>query len=343
MSVSTRSPREKTTRLVLLLAASWVAAGALFKLFAGSPNDLPPLVRDFVLGPVQTFRSAIAIELCIVILAILRPRFAWLPLAALFGVFIGVLIPLATSGADSCGCFGSAVAIPPQVMIAIDGSLLVLILVMRPWSAFSNMSLRPLPLIPLFAIAVAMPWFKFKTLSAPSPTTTASRTPDASLPSANGSGASNGDPALPTSTDAQPDTTPPAVPEYVPWSLPDPLPDFHWFETDEWLDQEVHDIDLSIFLDPDLLPTDCEVVLYRQTCEHCKEHLEKLTMEPPMMPLVLLRVMEIGDTPENEITVVKPADHIPMELPAIPRGYGIETPMKLILSGWIVTEVVSLK
>ena len=122
VSENTPSSREKAARLVLLLASTWVAAGALFKLFAGSPNDLPPMVRDFVLGPVQTFRSAISIELCIVILAILRPRFAWLPLAALFAVFVTVLVPLATSGADSCGCFGSSVSIPPIVMLSLRTS-----------------------------------------------------------------------------------------------------------------------------------------------------------------------------------------------------------------------------
>ena len=89
------------------------------------------------------------------------------------------------------------------------------------------------------------------------------------------------------------------------------------------------------------LPVDCEIVIYRQTCDHCKEHLEELAMEPPMLPLVLLRVAEIGDTPENEVTQVKPADHIPMELPAIPRGYGIETPMTVTVEGWVVTKIVS--
>ena len=110
--------------LAVLFAASWVAAGALFKLLAGSPNDLPPAVQDFFLGPVQTFRAAIAIELCIVILALLRPRHAWLPLCALFSVFLAVLFPLVRAGVESCGCFGSSVTITPQAMMAIDGGLL---------------------------------------------------------------------------------------------------------------------------------------------------------------------------------------------------------------------------
>ena len=122
-----------------------------------------------------------------------------------------------------------------------------------------------------------------------------------------------------------------------PWSLPEALPPFHWFETDKWLDQDVHDIDLSVFVDPDLIPVDCEIVFYRQTCEHCKEHLEQLAMEPPMLPLVLLRVAEIGDTPENEVTVVKPIDHIPLELPSLERGYGLDTPSRMTVEGWVVT------
>lgn len=331
MSEHASSRHRQFARLTLLLATTWVAAGALFKLFAGSPNDLPPLVKEFFLGPVQTFRSAIAIELCIVILAILRPRFAWLPLAALFGVFIAVLLPLALSDAESCGCFGSSVTIPPKVMIAIDGTLLALMLAGRPWSAFGSRGLRPIPLVPLFAVAIAAPWLMF-------------RTPELKLPSAKKPPqqvAENTDVegSAAETTPATPAEAPGAAPDpvvYQGWQLPDPLPQFHWFETDDWTGKAVHEIDLSLFVDPDLLPPDCEVVFYRQTCDHCKEHLEKLTMEPPLLPLVLLRVAEIGDTPENEVTVIKPEGHIPLELPAIERGYGLETPSRLMLEGFVV-------
>ena len=244
------------------------------------------------------------------ILALLRPRFGWLPLAALFAVFIGVLVPLTLSGAESCGCFGSSVTIPPQVMIGIDAALLALILATRPWSAFGNRPLRLVPLVPLFAVAIAAPWYKFKTATTLKP-----------------------EPAVETAA-----TNPEQAEVPAGWSLPDPLPDFHWFESDGWVGNDVHDIDLSIFIDPDLIPLDGEVVFYRQTCDHCKEHLEELATNPPLMPLTLVRVAEIGDTPENEVTHIKPADHIPLELPALERGYGLDTPSRMLVEGWTVTE-----
>ena len=49
-------PRKKRVNGAML-------AGALFKLFLGSPNQLPPVVREFFLGPNLTFHLAITIEL----------------------------------------------------------------------------------------------------------------------------------------------------------------------------------------------------------------------------------------------------------------------------------------
>jgi hypothetical protein len=123
------------------------------------------------------------------------------------------------------------------------------------------------------------------------------------------------------------------------WALPAPLPDFHWFESDTWEGQEVHDLDLYRFLDVDLLPVDCHVVFYRQTCEHCAEHLAELATQPPgPLPLVLVRVAEIEDTPEDEVTNSRPATDFALELPMLERGYGIETPSTMDVEGWVVTR-----
>ncbi|HVS17332.1 MAG TPA: hypothetical protein VMT18_01940 [Planctomycetota bacterium] len=119
--------------LPVRLAALWILLGALFKLFVGSPNDLPPMVRDFVLGPTLTFQLAIAIELSIALPALLLPRRVWALVALQLAVFCAILVPLMLSGAKSCGCFGSKVAVPPWVMLVTDGTLLALILFARPW------------------------------------------------------------------------------------------------------------------------------------------------------------------------------------------------------------------
>ncbi|TDJ72512.1 MAG: hypothetical protein E2O39_06550, partial [Planctomycetota bacterium] len=99
--------RDTTAGDVIRIATLWVAAGALFKLFAGSPNDLPPMVRDWYSDPTLTFKLAVAVELCIVTLGLFRPRMAWIPLVLLYGLFDYVLFPLVKEGADSCGCMGS--------------------------------------------------------------------------------------------------------------------------------------------------------------------------------------------------------------------------------------------
>lgn len=300
------------------LASLWVAAGALFKLFTGSPNDLPPAVlQTSPLDAITTFRLAIAVELCIVVLSLFRPRTAWLPLIALHGVFIAALWPLVASGAESCGCFGSKVTIPPRVMIGIDGALLIAILVTRPWRIVRRPFI-PLFILPLFVAVIAAPWLLFKTGS--------------------GGNAVKAVSTVDPGTDAiAVDSAPEA--SATGWRTPDPLPDFHWFETDKWEGQEVHDLDLYRFLDVDLLPVDCHVVFYRQTCEHCAEHLARLAAEPPgPLPLVLVRVAEIDDTPENEVTAIKPDTELMFELPPLERGYGIETPSAMDVGGWAVTR-----
>ena len=54
---------------------------------------------------------------------------------------------------------------------------------------------------------------------------------------------------------------------------------------------------------------------------------------------MLVRVPENNDTPDNDVTAVKPLDHLPMELPALSRGYGLNTPVTMDVEGWVVKNV----
>jgi hypothetical protein len=137
--------RKDLAPLFIRLAVLWVAAGALFKLFAGSPNDLPPMVKDFPLGADLTFKLAIAIELTITFAALLRPRTAWPAVIALFLVFEVILMMMT---GESCGCFGSKITIPPMVMLGIDGALTIAILASKPWKSEAK------PLAPIAAVIV---------------------------------------------------------------------------------------------------------------------------------------------------------------------------------------------
>ncbi len=281
-----RSGRERIAAFTVRVTSLWVLTGALFKLFLGSPNDLPPSVQAFLGGMVTTFRVAIAVELCVVILALLRPRLGWLPLVGLFLFFDAVLVPLATAGEASCGCFGSTVTISPAVMLAIDTVLLAAVLATRPWSTFAKRPLKPLLLAPLFALAILAPLMKFQ-------------------PVVLDDGAGEDGSAGPTEGE------------------------FYEFRTDEWEGQMLHDTDLASFVDADVFPIPCHVVLYRQTCEHCKAHFDKMYENPITdRAVVLIRVPDPEDTPENEVTTNKPADAFLVELPPLKRGYGgVTTPM----------------
>ena len=130
---------EKTTpglraHLSILLPALWLATGASFKLFAGTPKDLPPILFDLGMNIDTVFRVAIGIEFSIVFLALLRPAVGWRLLTLQYLVFLVILAPLAASGEASCGCLGSSVTLTPLTMIGIDGALLALLLTAKPGS-----------------------------------------------------------------------------------------------------------------------------------------------------------------------------------------------------------------
>lgn len=149
-------PRSIVPALAVRAAALWILTGALFKLFVGTPNDLPPAVKDFAgtLGISVTllYQLAIAIELSIAVPALLRPKLWWPLVAAQMAVFCAILVPMALRGEASCGCFGSKVTIPPWAMLAIDGTLLAAVLLTRPWRATRP---RRKLLVPIGAALVA--------------------------------------------------------------------------------------------------------------------------------------------------------------------------------------------
>lgn len=305
----TTPPRAHLARTAILLGALWVLAGALFKLFAGSPTDLPTSLRsvldDLGVPRGQFFRLAIAIELAVVVWAVLRPRQGWIPLALLFVVFDAVLAPLVAAGEASCGCFGTKVPIKPGVMMAIDTTLLVLILLARPWSA-RPAHLGPAWLAPaLLILSVPLPYLLIP--SQPVPVVTESvDTPDG-----------------PTTviTGAR----------------------FLTLEPAKWQGKDIFDTELARYLDWEArnLPLDGLVVFYRWTCEVCARHMaEVVDQDDFSRPILLVRVPEEHDADDNgQIQVWPEGSHVTRV--SLPRGtvWDLDTPLDLVLEGAVVTEV----
>jgi hypothetical protein len=293
--------RKDLTPLVVRLAVLWVAAGALFKLFAGTPADLPPVVRQSPLGLDLTFKLAIGIELAITLAALLNPRLAWSAVVALFLVFEGVLIAVAMEGAESCGCFGSSIAIPPTVMMAVDGVLLLAILASRPWKSEAK-ALLPLPgLVVTTLVSMLAPFFIIGTQELQS------------TPSEEGSA---------PNTEVQ-------TLRYV---------ELHM---DTWEGQMIYDTELATLLGPaiDTVPIDGTAVIYRATCDHCAMHLEELAMsDDGSRPIILIRIPDDSATEENTVVRTVPVGGHVTQL-TLPEGpqYLVETPADFQLEGAVIS------
>jgi len=340
--------RPSLAQIALSLGLLWLAAGALYKLFEGSPNDLPATVKDLSpLGSLATMRLAVGIELAVIGLVIALPRIGWFFLAGALAVFCAVLVPLVLDGAESCGCFGGNITIDPKVMLAVDGALLVLILVSKPWRVLPRESgLGAAALLPFLAVAVLAPYGKLQDAELPS--VEPRRAPASGVvtgaPSeTTGAAPSPGDvgpaPVAGTAQPAETTATPPAAEVDTLAALD--LPEFYELRVQDWVGQDVWATDLASFFAygeaagyaQGAFQPNSHVIVYRQTCEHCEEHLKQVWQEQQNgdpkwqgRSIVLLRLAETKDTPENDRCTMLPEPSEKITFPPLKRGYGITTP-----------------
>jgi len=156
---SNSGSRSGFAAVVVRLAGLWILAGAVAKLLLGTPKDLPEMVRKLTpFGLDLTFHLVIGVELAIVCLAWLKPRFAWPVVLALFAFFDFILVSQLLAGAESCGCFGATIKVSPWVMLGVDSVLLISLLLSRPWSSIRGPGLPSLALAAGIAVSFALPW-----------------------------------------------------------------------------------------------------------------------------------------------------------------------------------------
>lgn len=343
----------------------WLLAGAMYKLFDGRPGDLPSTVLEYSpLGSSwDTFRYAIVGELAVVGLVIAVPRLGWLALVGVFATFLAALWPLYQAGETSCGCFGSNIEISPAKMMMIDGGLLLLVLISRPWRLPKGAGLGWAACLPLLAAAVAGPLMKLEEpkliipdKSATSELVVNGETEDTVPPKTIvGPGAENRDGGTtegPTGDETAGGDGPTA-------STVDPpaieLPEFLELDLNSWVGQDFFSLDIVaaglLDMSQGIVGPNGHVVVYRQNCEVCKEHLEMLAAEQATdpakwaeRPIALLRIVEAIDTPENNMCTVLPTNVQMMSLPPLKRGYGLTTPTTFDLDdAMMVKEVVDVR
>jgi hypothetical protein len=287
-------------RVAVVLTAAWILTGAVFKLLVGTPNDLPPVLYDVVpLSKGLIYHLAIAAELVIVALALLKPRVGWWLCAAAMVVFDLILVQLIATDATSCGCFGGKIEMPPQRMLLIDSVLLGALLASRPWRALTWKGLET-PVVAVIVLALAsVPWlFDRSTELGPLGPTKASPI--------------KATPVEPTnSTATQPDVSQP-----VP--APEPpkagLRSYAILDAPAWVGKPVHDTPLAKLIDVDAFDLNCTWVLWRWQCEHCAAHLADLARTyDGTTSLVLIRLPEAHDTDQNGVIRTKPTGPLVLE------------------------------
>ena len=293
-------------QLSILLPVLWLAIGASFKLFSGTPKDLPPILFELPLDIDSVFKFAISIELSVAFIALLKPSVGWRLLVLQYVIFLGVLTQLQLSGETSCGCMGSNASLTPLTMMAIDAVLLAMLLSARLGS-LRLPDRGPAWLAPgLVAFCIAFPWAHIDAGGAPTP---------APLSSENG--------------------------EAVEQNQPVEKPRYVVLEPGEWEGQDIFSSPLAPWIDFEsgALPIDGLYVFYRQTCDHCRDHLMKLIEEDIGMPMVLVKINEKGDNPENNLIDLKPEGPHIIEIELDPEiEWVIETPADLELEGGMITR-----
>jgi hypothetical protein len=262
MQASTAPIPAKLAPTAVRLAALWVLGVTSIKLFRGSPNDLPAIIRDHFFGPKLNFNLSIGIELSCAFVAMLYPRRGFAPLTALSVVFIGVLTYLISIGATSCGCFGGAIKFSPWLMLTVDASLLACMLATKPWT-----SIRPTKFPALLAgvaviAAFAAPWLLIKTATIPAPVNT---TVDGSVPAV--------------------------------WQLPPkPWPRYVDVHFEKHIGDSIHSTELAPWMDTHAYQMDAAWIFYRVTCPHCADYLRQLSNEYTGEQMyVLVRVIDPDD------------------------------------------------
>lgn len=310
---ASRSASPCVASTVVRLVAIYVVIGGLAKFIWGRPTDLPTpiqlLVASLPLSLTQAFRLVLSIEFALGLWAIARPRRGWIGLVLLLATFLVVLLVQMNSGETSCGCFGAKMAVSPLIMFAIDATALAAIWVVAPWNALrrstGDAGSRPRraggSLTTLATVATIV-------LGAALPWIDG-----ATKGRISGGGGAAG------------------------WALPSPLPDFVELEPASWLASRVVDTDLATWVDPSLIPATCTIVMYRHSCGHCADHLERLAESPGDRAFVLVEVPSSSMTFGFESKIRETPPAIDVRLP-VGVEWAIMTPWEIAVEDGLIVN-----
>ncbi len=330
-AISERFVPHRLAATIVRAAAVWILLGGVLKLFWGTPNDLPDVVRDMMWrDPAAWLALVVGVELLIGIAAMISPRLGWWGVAALLAVFTGVAVIETARGSESCGCFGAAVTVPPWVMAAIDVLILAAVLWARPWSSLRNGAWRP-----WWCIGTGLAAFTFAFLlineEGDAPDSPTNPLAVSTLPA-------NGVLSPPNGSNFPPDNGSnvaddggevPTVPDTPEWRLPDRLPRWVELRPQDWVGHDLRATQLAIWTDVSKIPDNSLLVFYYDTCPHCRDLLRQLAANPMGENYVMLRFPPVRGYP---VVVDQRPQGLLVDLPKGTQ-WVIEVPWKVTVRG----------
>lgn len=297
---------------------AWVLTGALFKLMEATPSNLPgktilPLAAKMNLDLNWTLAVLIGLEFLAIAVMLCLARLARPMAIFILSVFCLVLIGEMVQGnVTSCGCLGN-VKIPPWAILAVDGSLLLGVVLFDP-SPLIKAGPVGMPAV-LVAVLVAGGFaLSYWQIIHPLQTGTTN---------INGNNNGNGGPS-----GVGPNVS--AVPPY-------------WFANDveDWVGKHWTEVELFSFMPTRPAGLDAAkryVVFYSRTCDHCEDMFREDLNGSPITSIVT--AIEVPDSP----TVLTsengwwPGPPLECELLSLPLGcdWIITTPLTLRIVDGIV-------
>lgn len=270
--------------LCRVIVPLWVLAGALMKLEAKSPKLLPKnlwttaddvglnlYVVLFVLVGLEFF--AVAVTWCL-------PRFARFMAIWMLSIFCLILIGEIVAGNTACGCLGSA-SPSPWVMLAIDGALLLGVLLFRPrtdpaapWVPKRGLAIAALITVVGFAVTG---WRVLGEIGSGGAV--------AETPSGGGEAAAGSEDGAATGGESASAAAPaPARPDYFRLRNPQAMAGTRFADTQ--LAQLVEGWPEDLGIGPRY------VIFYSKSCDHCRDLLETHLQGPLPVPTTLVAIPE---------------------------------------------------
>jgi protein-S-isoprenylcysteine O-methyltransferase Ste14 len=292
--------KSSVAELAVRAAGAWLLLGAIAKLFFGTPKDLPQLIHDLT-----PFDIDVTFRLVIgVELALVCASFLKPKIAwpALVALFVFFDFVLASQLAAGAESCGCFGA-----SIKVSPYLMLAI-----------------DSVLLVAMIVTQPWAKIRRPGVAIPIVGACAALLFALP-----WLIIRDPQLPTAGMAASADGAPAKARWV------------TLKPDKWVGKSIFDIpELTSMTEADKLPVDGKLVLWRQSCDHCKEHLAKMaSTDDGSKPIVLLQIRD--DLESTSLVDLMPSgpNVVKIQFPEN-QQFMIQTPWEIDVENGNVTKAV---